>query len=64
MSLFNTQATPIFLKEVSTTAEHIARLKELQEKATGKVKDHIAREINLASYGEIGEKKGFMPDTD
>ncbi|AFA48640.1 NERD domain-containing protein [Acetobacterium woodii] len=56
MSLFNTQSTPIFLKEESTTAEQIARLKELQEKATGKVKDDIAREINLASYGEIGEK--------
>lgn len=56
MSLFNTQATPIFLKEESTAAEQIARLKELQEKATGKVKDDIAREINLASYGEIGEK--------
>lgn len=56
MSLFNTHSTPIFLKEDSTTAEQIARLKELQEKATGKVKDDIAREINLASYGEIGEK--------
>ncbi len=56
MSLFNTQSTPIFLKEESTTAEHIARLKELQDKATGKVKDDIAREINLVSYGEIGEK--------
>jgi hypothetical protein len=56
MSLFNTQATPIFLKEASTTAAQIERLKELMEKATGKVRDDIAREINLASYGEIGEK--------
>lgn len=56
MALFNKQSTPIFLKEDSDTAQHIARLKELQAKATGKVKDDIAREINLATYGEVGEK--------
>lgn len=56
MSLFNTQSTPIFLKEESTTTQQIARLKELHDKATGKVKDDIAREITLASYGEVGER--------
>lgn len=56
MSLFNTLATPIFLKEDSDNTRHIARLKELQDQATGKVKDDIAREITLASYGEVGEK--------
>lgn len=56
MSLFTPNATPIFLKEDSTTTAQIARLKELQDKATGKVKDDIAREITLASYGEVGEK--------
>lgn len=55
MSLFNTLATPIFLKEDSDTTSHITRLKELQDQATGKVKDDIAREITLASYGEVGE---------
>ncbi len=54
MSLFTTNATPIFLKEDSDTTQHIARLKELQNQATGKVKDDIAREITLASYGEVG----------
>ena len=56
MSLFTPNSTPIFLKEDSDTSRHIARLKELQEQATGKVKDDIAREITLASYGEVGEK--------
>ena len=56
MSLFTPNAAPIFLKEDSDTTSHIARLKELQEQATGKVKDDIAREITLASYGEVGEK--------
>jgi len=56
MSLFTPKSTPFFLKEDSDTTQHIARLKELQEKATGKVKEAIAREITLATYGEIGEK--------
>lgn len=56
MALFNKQSTPIFLKEDSETTQHITRLKELQDKATGKVKDDLAREINLATYGEVGEK--------
>ncbi len=56
MSLFNTLATPIFLKEDSDNTLHIARLKELQDQAPGKVKDDIAREITLASYGEVGEQ--------
>lgn len=56
MSLFTPNATPIFLKEDSDTSRQIARLKELHEQATGKLKDEIAREITLASYGEVGEK--------
>ncbi|HEY5556057.1 HRDC domain-containing protein [Acetobacterium sp.] len=56
MALFNKLNTPIFLKEGSDTTQYLNRLKELQDKATGKVKDDIAREINLANYGEIGEK--------
>ena len=56
MALFNKLNTPVFLKEESDTTQYISRLKELQDKATGKVKDDIAREINLANYGEIGEK--------
>ncbi|MDD3305830.1 MAG: NERD domain-containing protein [Acetobacterium sp.] len=56
MSLFTPNMTPIFLKEDSDNTQHIARLKELQDLATGKVKDDIAREITLASYGEVGEQ--------
>ncbi|WP_373482277.1 HRDC domain-containing protein [Acetobacterium sp.] len=56
MSIFTPNAAPIFLKEDSDTTSHIARLKELQEQAIGKVKDDIAREITLASYGEVGEQ--------
>lgn len=50
------QHHPLFLKEESDISRQIARFKELQEKATGKVKDDIDREITLASYGEVGEK--------
>ncbi len=56
MSLFTPNTTPIFLKEDSDTSRHIARLKELHEQATGKLKDDIARELTLVSYGEVGEK--------
>ena len=57
MALFTPNATPIFLKEDSDTTRQIARLKELQEQATGKVKDDIAREITLANYGEVGREE-------
>lgn len=56
MSLFTPNTTPIFLKEDSDTSRQIARLKELHEQATGKLKDEIARELSLVSYGEVGEK--------
>ncbi|WP_303867601.1 NERD domain-containing protein [Acetobacterium wieringae] len=56
MSLFTPNTTPIFLKEDSDTSQQIARLKELHEQATGKLKDDIARELSLVSYGEVGEK--------
>ncbi len=56
MALFNKLKTPIFLKEESDTTSHINQLKELKDKASGKVKDDIEREIKLATYGEIGEK--------
>ncbi|OFV69601.1 HRDC domain-containing protein [Acetobacterium wieringae] len=56
MSLFTPNTTPIFLKEDSDTSQQIARLKELHAQATGKLKDDIARELSLVSYGEVGEK--------
>lgn len=51
---YSPQRHPHLPKEDSDTTQHIARLKELQNQATGKVKDDIAREITLASYGEVG----------
>ncbi|MGD9474352.1 MAG: HRDC domain-containing protein [Eubacteriaceae bacterium] len=56
MSLFTKPSNPIFLKETSTTTEQIETLKRLQEKASGKLKDEIERELSLINYGEIGEK--------
>ncbi|MBC3798663.1 HRDC domain-containing protein [Acetobacterium tundrae] len=55
MALFNKLNTPIFLKEESDAFQYIVRLKELQAKATGKVKDELDREIKMVSYGELGE---------
>lgn len=55
MGLFDKMNKPVFLKEESDAVEFIAKLKELQEKATGEVKNRIEREIKLASIGEMGE---------
>lgn len=55
MGIFDKMNKPVFLKEESDSTQFICRLKELQDKATGKVKDRIDREIKLASMGEIGE---------
>lgn len=56
MQLFNKLNKPIFLKEDSDTEEYISRLKELQEKATGNLKEKIDLEIKLATIGQVGEK--------
>ncbi|WP_241421678.1 HRDC domain-containing protein [Candidatus Contubernalis alkaliaceticus] len=46
---------PVFLKEESDTVEYIAKLKALQAKTSGTVKEKIDREIKFASIGEFGE---------
>jgi hypothetical protein len=56
MSLFNKHTSPIFIKETSSTSQQIEALKELKQKASGKLKDEIEKELTLVSYGEIGEK--------
>lgn len=56
MGLFDKLSKPVFLKEESDAGEFICKLKGLQEKASGEVKDRIDREIKLATIGEIGEK--------
>lgn len=55
MGLFDKLNKPVFLKEDSDAEQYISRLKELQVKAAGEVKDRIDKEIKLASIGVIGE---------
>ena len=54
MAFFNKFDKPVFLKESDVT-DYISRLKSLQNKATGEVRERIDREIKLASIGEFGE---------
>lgn len=56
MQIFNKLDKPIFLKEDSNTDEYISKLKELQEKLSGKNKEKIDLEIKLAAIGQYGEK--------
>lgn len=56
MQLFNKLNKPIFLKEDSDTEEYISRLRRLQEKATGNLKEKIDLEIKLAMIGQVGEE--------
>lgn len=41
MGLFDKMNKPVFLKEESDAAEFICRLKELETKASGKLKERI-----------------------
>jgi len=55
MALFNKFDKPVFLKEESDVTDYISRLKSLQNKATGEVRERIDKEIKIASTGEYGE---------
>ncbi len=55
MALFDKFDKPVFLKEESDVTDYILTLKSLQNKATGKVRERIDREIKIASIGEFGE---------
>jgi len=55
MGIFDKLNRPIILKEESDTNAYLNRLRELQDKASGKTKDRIETEIKLASIGEFGE---------
>ena len=55
MRLFDKLNTPVFLKEESDAAEYISKLKALQTKTSGTLKEKIDREIKLISIGEYGE---------
>jgi hypothetical protein len=55
MGLFDKLNKPVFLKEDSDAAQYVSRLKELQPKAVGEIKNRIDKEIKLASIGIAGE---------
>lgn len=56
MGLFSKRIGVVFLKETSDSAEFIEKMKMLQEKAEGNIRNEIEKQIRLASYGEAGEK--------
>lgn len=55
MALFNKLDKPVFLKEDSDVTDYISKLKSLQEKAVGEVRERIEQEIKIAAIGEYGE---------
>lgn len=56
MKFFEKKSDPVFLKISSDTDEYIEKLKTLQEKAKGPIRDKIDLEIKFASFGQIGER--------
>ena len=56
MGLFTKKIGPVFLKETSESTAFIEKLEELQKRATGDVATKIEQQINIARYGELGEK--------
>lgn len=55
MGLFTKKIGPVFLKENSDAEVYIEKLKLLQEKAQGPMKQEIEKQIAYAQYGLIGE---------
>ncbi|HKM03078.1 MAG TPA: HRDC domain-containing protein [Lachnospiraceae bacterium] len=56
MGIFDKLKAPVFMKEESDATAYIERLRALQEKAQGKLKEDIDKEIKIATIGEFGEK--------
>jgi hypothetical protein len=56
MGLFTKKIGPVFLKEASDTTEFIEKMQKLKMDAAGDLKKNIEKQINLAKYGEMGEK--------
>ena len=56
MELFQKKIGPVFLKEDSEAEVFINKMTDLSNKATGRFKEEIDKQIKLASYGLIGEK--------
>lgn len=55
MGLFTKKIGTVFLKETSDADIFIENLQTLQEQAEGKIKNEIATQIKLATYGKMGE---------
>lgn len=55
MGIFTKKIGPVFLKENSNVQTYIEKLKELNEKASGALKQEIEKQIAIAQYGIIGE---------
>lgn len=56
MGLFTKRIGPVFFKESNSAQIFINRMQELQQRATGELKQKIEKQINLAKYGAIGEQ--------
>ena len=56
MGLFSKSIGPVFLKKSNQATEYISKLKELQEKCSGDLKEEIEKQITIAEYGVKGEE--------
>ncbi|NBG88134.1 HRDC domain-containing protein [Isachenkonia alkalipeptolytica] len=55
MGLFDKMKEPVFLKEATSTREHLEKLEELAPKVDPSMKKQIEKEIKLLSIGLFGE---------
>lgn len=56
MGILNKRIGSVFLKEESGVSEFMDKMHKLSEKADGKLKKEIDKQIKLAKYGEVGER--------
>ena len=56
MGLFTKAIGPVFLKTSNQAEEYIHKLKALQEKCSGALKEEIEKQITIAEYGIKGEE--------
>ena len=55
MGLFTKSIGPVFLKNSNQAKEYINKLKVLEEKASGALREEIEKQIAFAEYGIKGE---------
>ncbi len=56
MGFFTKTIGPVFLKTSNHACDYVDKLKELQEKCTGELKEEIEKQITIAEYGIKGEE--------